>query len=74
MAAQNPACSEVEPFYRPVLSESLESVSGAGGGETAGRGLQRRYAHLVEPYQEHERGDCDLLECRKELILTHLSS
>lgn len=43
---------------KAVFPESLQGVCGAGGGETAGGRLQRRYADLVETdeYDEGEDG------------------
>ena len=67
VATQDPADCKVKSLEGAVFTEGLESVLRACRSEPAGRRLERRDADLIEPYQEDERRDGDLLKSRSEL-------
>ena len=67
MAAQDPADCKVKSLEGAVFTEGLKSVLRTCRGEPACRGLERRDADLIEPYQEDERRYGDLLKSRSEL-------
>lgn len=55
MAAEDAPDGEPGAFEWPVLAKGLDGVLGAGGGEAAARGLERRDAHLIEFHQQYKR-------------------
>lgn len=55
MAAQYPAQRKPEALQGTVFAECLQRILAAGGRKTAGRRFQRRYAQLIEFYQQYER-------------------
>ena len=67
VAAQKPAHRKVKSLERTVLAEGLKCVLRASRSESACRRFERRYADLIEPYQENERRYGDLLKSRSEL-------
>ena len=57
MASQYSPDRQPGALEKTVLPESLQSVSRAGRGETAGRRLKRGYANLIETDEDYERED-----------------
>lgn len=62
MAAEDSSYTQVEPFERAVLAESLQRVLGARGGEPAGWRRERADAQLVELYEHYRRENEDLFD------------
>ena len=54
MATQYPADSQIKTLDRTVFAECLKGILGTCGGEAAAWRLERRYAYLIESYQEDE--------------------
>jgi hypothetical protein len=61
MTSEQTSYCKVKAFERAMFPECLKGILRAGRGESAAWLLERRYAYLIEPYQENERRDRDLL-------------
>ena len=68
MASQDSAYSQIQAFERSVSAERLKGILRTGGGETAARRFERRYANLIESYQDDERKDQDFPYHAADLI------
>ena len=69
MAPQNPFQREVESFENPMFPESFKGILGTCRSEAAGRRRERRDAHLIEPYQQHERENDDLADDHQYFVI-----
>ena len=62
MAPQKSADCKIESFKRPMFPEGFQCILRAGRCESARWRFERRYADLIESYQEHEWKNRDLFE------------
>ena len=69
MTPQNPFQREVESFENPMFPESFKGILGTCRSEAAGCRGKRGDAHLIEPYQQHEREDEDLSDDLKHFVI-----
>ena len=71
VTSENPFDSEIEALENPMFPECFKSILRACRSESACWRFQWGYAHLIESYQEDERGNQNLSDERKYLIFQY---
>ena len=71
MASQYPSQAQIESFEGSVFAERFKGILGACRSKAAASRLERRYADLIETYQEDEGEDYDLPDQWPYVICLH---